>query len=139
MRSIGGPWAVARRIAEREIERPGTLLLGRAGPSVALLVGDEVDPDVVVGRPVGTWPDPATLEWSVVDVEASLRVPHRDAPSAYVDDFLASLGDAVEAVFERVRPSLVICRYCGRIVASELALDDSACYACGAHAFGTAD
>jgi hypothetical protein len=130
-RAIGGPWTVARRIPEREMEHPGTLIVGRAGPAVALLVSDDVDPSIVVGRPVGEWPGPGTLEWSVDDVVAVLRSPPREAPSDVVDDFLAHLGEAVEEAFRAARPRLVLCRFCGCLVAPEHAFSEDCCHGCG--------
>ena len=133
---IGGPWAVAQRVPEREMERPGTLFVGRAGPSVGLLVSDDVDPVVTVGRPVGEWYDPATLHWSLDDVVAELRTPHRGAADAAVDAFLVMLRDAVESAFDDARAGLVVCRFCGRLVGPEFALADDCCYACGSDVLG---
>ncbi len=135
-RAIGGPWHVAWRIPEREIERPGTLLVGRAGPSVALLVSDDADPLVTVGHAVGQWHGPATLQWSVDEVTEVLQTPSRDAPSGDVDGFLAALEEAVDAAFAETRSRLVLCRYCGSLVAPEHALSDDTCHGCGSQVHG---
>lgn len=134
---LGGPWQVAERIPEREAEQPGTLFVGRAGPSVGILVGDDRDPVVTVGRAVGEWVGPTALLWSVDRVEATLVTPESAAPMAEVDAFLARLGAAVDDVATDVRPSLVLCRYCGRVVAPVHAASDDACTACGTALLGT--
>lgn len=118
------------------MERPGTLLVGRAGPSVALLVSDDVDPVVVVGRAVGQWAGPGSLQWSVSDAHATLSTPARSTVGSDVDAFVEGLGDAVESVFQAARGRLVVCRYCGRLVGPEFALGDDCCYACGSDVYG---
>lgn len=136
-RSIGGPWSVAERVPEREIEWPGTLLVGRAGPSVALLVSDDADPEVRVGQAAGEWLGPGRLQWSLHEVNARLVTPVRGAADEDIDDFLARLGAAVEEAAAVGRPRLTACRYCGRLVGPEFAYDDTACYDCGSRVFGT--
>jgi hypothetical protein len=134
--AIGGPWHVVSRIDERESEEPGTLLVGRAGPIVAILVSDDVDPVVTVGHAVGHWPGPGTLQWSITDALASFDTPPAGAPSADVDRLLADLGAAVDAAFDRSRSTLVICRYCGGLVAPEHATGDELCSGCASSVFG---
>ncbi len=121
---------------EREIERPGTLFVGRAGPSVALLVSDDADPVVVVGRPVGEWIDPATLQWAVDDVIAEVTTPTRDSPATEVDVFVARLGEAVESAFADALPELVVCRFCGTLVAPEHLFAEETCHACASEVHG---
>lgn len=118
------------------MERPGTLLVGRAGPSVALLVSDDVDPVVVVGRAVGEWHGPATLTWSVDHVVAELQTPPREAAAGDVDAFLVRLADAVDAAFDAGRGSLVLCRYCGGLFAPEYVVYEDCCQACGSAVYG---
>ena len=50
--------------------------------------------------------------------------------------FLGRLADAVDDAFAAKRPSLVICRYCGALVAPEHALDDDICHGCGTRFLG---
>jgi hypothetical protein len=136
LESIGGPWQVSERIPEREMERSGTLFVGRAGPSVAILVTDDPDPDVIVGVAVGEWQGVWPLLWSVTDETGVLTTPRRDAPSAEVDGFLADLRRAVDAAASAKAPTLVVCRYCGALVAPEFAVGEEVCQGCGTSVFG---
>jgi hypothetical protein len=115
---------------------PGTLFVGRAGPSVAVLVGSAAAPRVLVGVARGSWLDPGTLRWQVGDPSATLAPPPVGAPSADVDDFLADLRAAVDAAAEAKAALLVTCRYCGALVAPEHALGDQTCHGCGSAVFG---
>jgi len=133
---LGGPWRVAWRIPDREAESPGTLFVGRVGPSVALLVTDAVDPVVTVGRAVGEWSGPTTLQWSLDQPVLTLTTPAAGAPAGEVDGFLARLGRAVDDVAEDVRGSLVLCRYCGDLVSPVHAMGDERCARCGSEIFG---
>ena len=136
LESIGGPWQVSERIPEREMESSGTLFVGRAGPSVAILVSDDPDPDVRIGVAVGQWQGAWPLLWSLTDETALLRTPPRDALSAEVDAFLADLQRAVDAAAALKARALVVCRYCGALVAPEHAVGEELCQACGANVFG---
>lgn len=73
--TIGGPWYVVGRDPGAERERPGTLFVGRAGPSVALLVGSDRVPVVEVGEARGSWIDPGNLLWSVGAPSTMLSAP----------------------------------------------------------------
>lgn len=134
--AVGGPWFVVRRSSEEEIAEPGTLFVGRAGPSVAILVSDDPVPEVAAGQAVGTWPTPATLEWSLGEPAVRLRAVPPQAPDAEVVTFLERLGGAVDDAFAAKRPQLVICRYCGALVAPEHALGDEMCHGCGSRLLG---
>jgi hypothetical protein len=129
--AIGGPWLIVDRDPADEIARPGTLFIGRAGPSVAVLVGDEAVPDVTVGVATGEWPTPGQLVWSLVDPTRPVRSPAAHASDDEVRDFLDAVGHAVDDAFDAKRPTLVVCRYCGDLVAPEHALDDRTCHGCG--------
>jgi hypothetical protein len=132
LETLGGPWHVALRADGEEIARPGTLYLGRAGPSVGLLLGDDATPVVTVGVPTGEWTGPDTVAWSVRSVVGTVRVPAPDAASSTIDDFLDRLGAAVDEAAETRAGALVLCRYCGRLVAPEYASGDECCTDCGA-------
>ena len=133
---IGGPWQVVDRTDERAIERPGTLFVGRAGPSVAILLSDAADPTILVGVAVGEWQGVWPLLWTIGEPTVALTTPPRDAESEETDDLLDRLGRAVDAAAAAKRPSLVICRYCGALVAPEHALGDDTCHACGTSVLG---
>jgi hypothetical protein len=134
--AIGGPWHIVQRSPEGEIAAPGTLFVGRAGPSVAILVGDDPIPEIVVGTAEGNWPDPGTLEWAMGRPVVRLQSVAPQAPDADVAVFLGRLGEAVDDAFAAKRPSLVICRYCGVLVAPEHALGDEMCHGCGSRMLG---
>jgi hypothetical protein len=134
--SIGGPWQVSERIPEHEMEQTGTLFVGRAGPSVAILVSDEVDPAVRIGAAIGHWQGAWPLLWTLTEPTVSLVTPSRTAPSAEVDRFLVELREAVDAAAAAKAPTLVVCRYCGNLVAPEHAIDESTCHGCGSSVFG---
>ena len=68
LEAIGGPWQIVERFPEHEMERPGTLFVGRAGPSVGILVTDDASPGVSVGMAGGiatVVPDRMCPEWFV--------------------------------------------------------------------------
>jgi hypothetical protein len=134
--AIGGPWHVVGRAPEDEITRPGTLFVGRAGPSVAILVSDQPVPQVSVGVAVGRWRDPGTLEWSIGEPTGEVCAVASHASDREVAAMLTSLGQAVDEAFATKRPSLVICRYCGNLVAPEHALGSDICHACGSLVHG---
>lgn len=134
--AIGGPWFVVDRDPADEIARVGTLFVGRAGPSVAVLVGDEPVPDLLVGVAVGEWLDPGTLVWTLVEPMASTAAAPVQATDAEVADLLATLRDAVDAAYEAKRPDLVVCRYCGVLTAREHALGEDVCQGCGTRILG---
>lgn len=133
---IGGPWHVVDRTSEREREQPGTLFVGRAGPSVAILVSDARSPEIRVGVAVGEWAGPASLLWSLVTPTGTLATPERGSASEETDDLLARLRDLVDEAAQSKSGSLVVCRYCGALVAPEYALEDELCQACGTAVFG---
>ena len=134
--AIGGPWHVMQRPAEDEVARPGTLFVGRAGPSVAILVTDDSVPGVSVGVAEGRWRDPGTLEWSLGEGTGEVSAVAPRASDEEVAALLRALGDAVDDAFAAKRPTLVICRYCGALVAPEHALDDAICHGCGTRFLG---
>lgn len=134
--AIGGPWFVVRRSYEQEMALPGTLFVGRAGPSVAVLVSDDTVPSLRVGTGEGEWVDPGTLVWSVTEPAAELACVGPDASDAEVAAMLSALAGAVDDAYEAKRPSLVICRYCGTLVAPEHALGDDMCHGCGSRILG---
>jgi hypothetical protein len=136
LESIGGPWQVSERIPEREMERSGTLFVGRAGPSVAILVTDDPDPEVIVGVAVGQWQGAWPLLWSLTDETGALATPPRDARSADVDVFLDDLRQAVDEAAAAKAPTLVVCRYCGALLAPEHAVGEELCQGCGTSVFG---
>lgn len=134
--AIGGPWYIVQRSSEGEISAPGTLFVGRAGPAVAILVDDDPVPQVEVGTAEGRWPDPGTLEWSLSAPTVRLRAVPVHASDGEVAAMLESLGQAVDAAFAAKRPTLVVCRYCGDLVAPEHALGDEMCHGCGTRIHG---
>ena len=133
---IGGPWHVVERSSEQEMGQPGTLFVGRAGPSVAILVSDEPSPVVRVGVAVGDWQGSWPLLWSLTEPIGSFRTPERGTPSAATDELLIHLREAVDTAAAVKAPSLVVCRYCGTLVASEHALGEELCQRCGTSVFG---
>lgn len=136
LEAVGGPWQVVERFAEHEMERPGTLFVGRAGPSVGILVADDGSPDVSIGMAVGEWAGPHPLLWTIAPKVVRLRVPEPGAAAADTDRLLDDLRDAVDAAALAKAPSLVICRYCGALVAPEYSLGEELCMGCGASVFG---
>lgn len=134
--AIGGPWHVAPRVDEHESEVPGTLYVGRAGPSVGVLVAPGVDPRISVGVVEGQWRGVTALAWVLADPLAELQTPPRDAEDVEIDEFLVDLGAAVEEAFAAARGSLVICRYCGSLVAPAHLMLEQACGACATSIFG---
>lgn len=136
LESIGGPWYVTLRDPAAERELPGTLFVGRAGPSVALFVDTAPCPNLHVGVASGQWIDPATLLWQVGEPSRTLTTPIASAPSAEVDAFLEGLRVAVDAAADARAPQLVTCRYCGTLVAPEHALGEESCQDCGTVVFG---
>jgi hypothetical protein len=136
LEALGGPWHVALRADGEEMARPGTLFVGRAGPSVAVVVDDEPIPLVTVGVAVGEWIDPGTIAWSTRPIVGRFRTPEVDAPAAEVDRFVEELGSAVDEAAAAKAPRLVVCRYCGALVAPEHALREECCHGCGSTVFG---
>lgn len=134
--AIGGPWFIVDRDPADEISRPGTLFIGRAGPSVALLVSDGAVPEVTVGVATGEWATPGQLFWSLVEATSPVRSPAVHASDDEVRAFLDAVGSAVDDAFDARRSHLVICRYCGTLVAPEHALDDQTCQGCGSSVHG---
>lgn len=134
--AIGGPWHVVQRPPEDESSAPGTLFVGRAGPSVAILVDDDPVPHVEVGTAQGRWSDPGTLEWSLAGPIVRLRAVPPHASDDEVSAVLELLGGAVDDAFAAKRSTLVICRYCGALVAPEHALGDQMCHGCGSRLLG---
>lgn len=135
LEAIGGPWFVMRRDESDEVLHPGTLFVGRAGPSVGILV-DDGDRWLRVGPSSGRWHGPAALRWAIVEPVVELAVPEAGADPAEVDDLVARLGKAVDAVAAEQSRRLVTCRYCGTMVAPEHALGEELCQACGSRVFG---
>jgi hypothetical protein len=136
LEAIGGPWQVVERHPEHEMERPGTLFVGRAGPSVGILVTDDPSPEVSVGMAVGEWAGAHPLLWTIAPPVVHLTTPEPRAASADTDRLLEDLRAAVDAAAQAKGPSLVVCRYCGSLVAPEFALGDELCMACGTAVFG---
>lgn len=136
LEAIGGPWQVADRMPEHEMERPGTLFVGRAGPSVGILVTDDISPEVSVGMAVGEWSGPHPLLWTIAEPVVHLSTPALRSDACDTDALLDDLRDAVDAAALAKSPSLVVCRYCGALVAPEHALGEELCMACGSSVFG---
>lgn len=134
--AIGGPWHVAERFPEHESEQPGTLFVGRAGPSAGILVGEGPGVEVTVGKAVGEWQGAHPLLWTVIEPLVRVQLPDRDSPGAETDRLLEDLAEAVAAAVAAKRSALVVCRYCGQLVAPEHALDEDTCHACGSGVFG---
>ena len=135
--AIGGPWHTTLRAPDQEIGEPGTLLVGRAGPSVALLLA-ETEPRVVVGRAEGHWQGITSLTWALTHPVGAIGIPAPDALTADVDAFVVALGTMVEDAFADARGTLVICRYCGTVVAPALTVGDRLCSSCGSRIFNIA-
>lgn len=133
--AIGGPWHVALREEAQESSVPGTLFVGRAGPSVGIVVGDEPDPRVLLGPVTGRWAGLTDLRWQVA-VEAELTVPPREAATDEVDAFMRALGETVESIAAATSGRLVTCRHCGRLVAPALTVGEDTCDACGSTILG---
>jgi hypothetical protein len=136
LEAVGGPWQVVERIPEHEMERPGTLFVGRAGPSVGILVADETSPDVTVGMAVGEWSGAYPLLWTIAAPIVHLRTPAAGTPDIQTDSLLDDLREAVDAAAAAKAPALVVCRYCGALVGPEFALGDELCMGCGTTVFG---
>lgn len=136
LEAIGGPWQVVERFAEHEMERPGTLFVGRAGPSVGILVTDDVNPEVSVGMAVGEWVGAHPLLWTIAAPVVHLAAPDPRAEAAETDLLLVELREAVDAAALSKSPSLVVCRYCGALVAPEFSLGEELCMGCGSSVFG---
>jgi hypothetical protein len=136
LEAIGGPWQVVERSSEHEMERPGTLFVGRAGPSVGILVTDDASPEVSVGMAVGEWAGAHPLLWTITSPVVHLRTPSPGAADAETDLLLEDLRVAVDSAALAKAPSLVICRYCGALVAPEYALGEELCMGCGSSVFG---
>jgi hypothetical protein len=136
LEAVGGPWQVVERIPEHEMERPGTLFVGRAGPSVGILVADEASPDVTVGMAVGEWSGAHPLRWSITAPIAHLRTPSAGTPDAETDSLLDDLRAAVDAAAAAKAPALVVCRYCGILVGPEFAFGEDVCMGCATTVFG---
>lgn len=136
LEAIGGPWQVAERHAEHEMERPGTLFVGRAGPSVGILVSDDISPEVTVGMAVGEWAGAHPLLWTIAAPLAHLAAPEPHAAGSATDLLLDELREAVDVAALAKAPSLVICRYCGSLVAPEYAFGEELCMGCGSSVFG---
>jgi len=134
--AIGGPWFVVARSPLDEVARAGTLFVGRAGPSVGVLVDDQPVPEVLVGVAVGDWADPGTLVWSLAEPLARLVAVDAHASDVEVASMLERLRLAVDDAYEAKRPDLVICRYCGTLVAPEHALGEDMCHDCGSRILG---
>lgn len=129
--AIGGPWHASTPVEEDEVAHHGAaLFVGRAGPSVGIMLGSGV---LLVGSVEGSWTDAGELHWRLRGDAVSIAVPGRDAE---VDDFLAAMGSAVEEAFARQQPSLVTCRYCARLLVPARARDDRMCLECAAAIFG---
>lgn len=133
--AIGGPWHTTLRAPDQEIGEPGILLVGRAGPSVALLLA-EAESRVVVGRADGQWQGITSLTWALTHPAGAIDIPAPDAPDADVDAFVAALGALVEDAFADARGTLVICRYCGSLMAPALCVGEELCSSCGSRIFG---
>jgi hypothetical protein len=136
LEAIGGPWHVVGRIPEHEMERPGTLFVGRAGPSVGILVTDDASPEVSVGMAVGEWVGADLLQWTLALPVVRLRTPAPGDHAADTDALLDDLRDAVDAAAAAKAHVLVVCRYCAALVAPERAFGDELCLACGSSVFG---
>lgn len=136
VRAVGGPWLVVERFPEHEMEQSGTLFVGRAGPSVGILVGAGIDPQVTVAMAVGDWQGGHTLLWTLADPRRHLVVPALDAPARDTDRLLADLAVAVDAAARSKAPTLVVCRYCGGLVAPERAFDEEHCRSCASRLLG---
>jgi hypothetical protein len=136
LRAIGGPWWIVERAPEAEAERPGTLFVGRAGPSVGVLVGEAEASTVLVGLATGRWDGPTSLVWRVVDPMTEVAAPVRGAASSALDAFVEVLRSAVDEAAEAKSPVLVTCRYCGMLVAPEHAFGDDCCQGCAGSLFG---
>ena len=136
LKALGGPWYVADRgpLADRDV--PGTLFVGRAGPSVAVLVEGSPSTAVRVGGAVGSWPEPGSLEWAPGAHVRTITRPGPEAPVDHVDEFLAEMGAAVDEAAREMAPRLVTCRYCGMVVAAAFSVGAETCEDCGARLFG---
>ncbi len=136
LEAIGGPWQIVERFSEHEMERPGTLFVGRAGPSVGILVTDDATPGVSVGMAVGEWAGAHPLLWSIAAPVVHLTTPAPGAAGADTDLLLEDLRAAVDDAARAKAASLVVCRYCGALVAPEYALGEELCMGCGSTVFG---
>lgn len=136
VRAIGGPWHVAWRVPEDEVQAPGTLYIGRVGPTVAILLSNDVDPTLRIGAARGQWVGPATLQWRIGSESSSVTTPPAAAEAAAVDSFLAGLRQLVDAAFAASCSTLVLCRYCGVQVGPAHAMGDERCAGCAARLFG---
>jgi len=133
--AVGGPWYVVPRDESDEVVHPGTLFVGRVGPSVGILIDDD-DRLLRVGPASGQWHGPATLRWAIAGPAEVLAVPGAGADAVEVDALLAGLGEIVDSVAAEQAHRLVTCRYCGSVVAPEHALGDELCQGCGSRVFG---
>lgn len=136
LEAIGGPWQIVERLSEHEMERPGTLFVGRAGPSVGILVTDDTSPQVTVGMAVGEWSGVHPLLWTIAAPVVHLSTPEPGAADVDTDHMLDDLRAAVDSAALAKAPALVVCRYCGALVAPEHALGEELCMGCGSSVFG---
>jgi hypothetical protein len=103
---------------------------------VGILVTDDPSPEVSVGMAVGEWAGVHPLLWTIAPPVVHLRTPEPRAAAADTDRLLEDLRAAVDEAAQAKAPSLVVCRYCGALVAPEHSLGDELCMACGTAVFG---
>ena len=136
LRAIGGPWWIVERAPESEAEQPGTLFVGRAGPSVGVLLAAEGDATLLVGAATGRWDGPAALVWRLSGPLVEVAAPARDTSRAEMDAFIDVLQGAVDDAAAAKAPELVTCRYCGMLVGPEHAFGDECCQGCSSSVLG---
>lgn len=126
--AIGGPWYQLNTEDVEMVTVPECELafIGRTGPS-ALLAFAAHPTEVLVGRAVGTWSTPGTIEWG-------RQAPHASVPTG--DAWLERLATAIDAAYNANKVLLVNCRYCGEVTGPEFALGDDCCSGCASTYFG---
>lgn len=146
LRVAGGPWYQAQYDGERtghyfghyDAERPGgrggLLFVGRAGPSVALLVEiGTAGKSLTAGPAKGSWQGVYSLSWRVDEPHTVLQVPFDPMSNP---EFVDRLRTAVDRAAAIRTPLLRVCRYCGTLKAPELSFDADTCYGCASAIHG---
>jgi hypothetical protein len=124
--ALGGPWLQGQFDGDHHTP-DAHMFVGRAGPSVAILI-EPATRTIHIGKAEGEWSGVADLIWRITEPKSTfpLGTPVADT----------SLVQAVDDAFAAKKPSLHICRSCGRITAPERAFGSETCMGCSSNYFG---